>query len=112
MQDGEQPQTPAKPDTIKEVEVHGYKLNVDVDLIDDIDTLELIDEIDNQGKVAAIARLLKHILGNETYTALKKYFIEYDAKQHEGQDDYKPRMRMEYMNDTYLAIIAKFDPKG
>jgi len=102
----------AEKSTVKEIEVKGYKFTVDTDLLDDVDTLEFVERIENQGQVAAVLPLLKHIMGAGEFAKLKAFFIEQDAKEHEGQEGYKPRMRMERMNDTYAAIIEKFDPKS
>ena len=105
-------ETHQKSASVKEIEVKGYKFTVDTDLLDDVDTLEFIERIENQGQVAAVLPLLKHIMGAGEFEKLKAFFIEQDAKEHEGVEGYKPRMRMERMNDTYLAIIEKFDPKS
>lgn len=97
--------------TIKEVEVNGYKFNVDTDLIDDVDTLEYIERIESRGEASAVLPLLRHIMGVEEFNKLKAHFVKEDGEAHKDQKNYKPRMRMQAMNDTYLAIIEKFDPK-
>ena len=102
----------AEQSTVKEIEVKGYKFNVDTDLLDDIKTLDLIDRIENKGHVAAILPLLKHIMGEAEFSKLEAHFVAEDAKAHEGQDGYVPRMRMTLLEPIYLAIIDKFDPKG
>lgn len=104
--------TPAKKETVQEIDVKGYKFKVDTDLLDDIKTLDLIDRIENKGHVAAILPLLKHIMGEEQFTKLEAHFTAEDAKEHEGQDGYVPRMRMTLLEPIYMAIIEKFDPKG
>lgn len=106
----ETPQTETS--TVKEIDVKGYKFTVDTDNLDDVDSLEFIERIENKGQVAAVLPLLKHIMGNAEFEKLKAHFIAEDAKAHEGKEGYKPRMRMPILNDTYLAIIEKFDPKG
>lgn len=98
--------------TVKEIDVKGYKFDVDTDLLDDVDSLEFIERIENQGQTAVVLSLLKHIMGAESFAKLKAHFVEVDAKAHEGKEGYKPRMRIEVLSDVYLAIIEKFDPKG
>lgn len=98
--------------TVKEIDVKGYKFTVDTDLLDDVDSLEYIERIESQGQTAVVLSLLKHIMGNEEFDKLKAHFIAEDAKAHEGKEGYKARMRIEVLSDTYLAIIEKFDPKG
>lgn len=102
--------------SIKEIEVDGYKFNVDTDLLDDIESLEIIERIENKGQVAAVLPLLKLILGIEEYEKLKAYFVKKDGEDHKAKNpedtNYKPRMRVEKLSDVYLAIIEKFDPKG
>lgn len=98
--------------TVKEIEVKGYKFMVDTDLLDDVDSLDFIERIENKGQVAVVLPLLKHILGNEEFNKLKEHFVAADAEAHKDKEGYKPRMRIEVLNDTYLAIIEKFDPKG
>lgn len=100
-----------KQTTLKDIEVEGYKFTVDTDNIDDVEALEFIDRIENKGQVAAVLPLLKFIMGEAEYVKLQQYFIEKDAEAHKDQKDYKPRMRMTKLNDVYLAIIEKFDPK-
>lgn len=113
MADETPAQTPtAEQSTVKEIDVKGYKFNVDTDLLDDVDSLEFIERIESKGQTAVVLPLLKHILGNEEFEKLKAHFIAEDAKEHEGKEGYKPRMRIEVLSDTYLAIIEKFDPKG
>lgn len=100
-----------KESTIKDIEVDGYKFTVDTDNLDDVEALEFIDRIENKGQVAAVLPLLKFIMGVPEYEKLQKFFIEKDGEAHKDQKDYKPRMRMTKLNDVYLAIIEKFDPK-
>lgn len=107
MAEQEAPQT-----SVKDIEVDGYKFTVDTDLLDDVDSLEFLERIENKGQVAAVLPLLKHIMGVEAYEKLKAYFIEKDGKDHAEIKDYRPRMRMEKLQDVYIAILDKFDPKG
>ena len=96
---------------IKEIDVRGYKFKVDTDLIDDVEALEFIERIENKGQVAAVLPLLKFIVGEDEYRKMQAHFTKLDAEAHKDQKDYRPRMRMEYLNEVYLAIIEKFDPK-
>lgn len=96
---------------VQEVELHGYKFTVDTDLLDDVETFEIIDRIENKGQTAQIVPLLKHILGDEQYDKIKTHFTELDAKEHKDTKNYKPRFRLNKLNEVYLAIIEKFDPK-
>lgn len=105
-------ETEQEKSTIKEIDVKGYKFSVDTDLLDDIDSLEFIDRIENKGHTAVVLPLLRHIMGVEEFEKLKAAFIEKDAEAHKDQKGYKPRMRIEVLSDVYLAIIEKFDPKG
>lgn len=102
--------------TVKDIEVAGYKFTVDTDLLDDVESLEFIERIENKGQVAAVLPLLKHILGNEQYEQMKAAFIEMDGKEHAEKHpeakDYKPRFRVQRLTDVYMAIIDGFDPKG
>lgn len=98
--------------TVKELEVHGYKFTVDTDLMDDVDTLEIIERIENKGQVAAVLPLLKLILGAEQFGKMKEFYTKQDADANKEVEGYKPRMRIEVLSDIYMAIIENFDPKG
>ncbi len=105
-------ETPAaETSTVKEIDVKGYKFNVDTDLLDDVDSLDFIERIENKGQVAVVLPLLKHIMGVPEFEKLKAHFVAEDAKAHEGKEGYKPRMRMSLLEPIYLAIVEKFDPK-
>lgn len=97
---------------VKEVEVDGFKFEVDTDLLDDVETFEMVDRVENKGQVAAIVPLLQLILGDETYSKMKEHFTDLDAKEHKDKKNYKPRFRLGKLQEVYLAIIEKFDPKG
>lgn len=101
-----------KNETIKQVEVEGYSFTVDTDLLDDVEAFEQINRIENEGKIAAIVPLLKFLVGDKGYEGLKTYFTTLDAEAHKDQPDYKGRFRVSKLNDVYMAIIEKFDPKG
>ncbi len=102
--------------TIKEIEVKGYTFKVDTDLIDDVDTLQFIERIENKGQIAVVLPLLQHILGESEFEKMKAFYVDADAKEHAEKHpedkDYKPRMRMTLLEPIYLAIVDKFDPKG
>lgn len=97
---------------VKDVEVDGYKFKVDTDLLDDVETFEIVDQIENKGRTASIVPLLKQILGDKQYDAIKAHFTQLDAEAHKDVKDYRPRFRLEKLNEVYLAIVEKFDPKG
>ncbi len=99
-------------ETVKEIDVKGYKFMVDTDLLDDVDSLDYIERIESQGQTAVVLSLLKHIMGAAEFEKLKAHFVAADGEAHKGQEGYKARMRIEVLSDVYLAIIDKFDPKG
>lgn len=98
--------------SLKEIVVDGYKFTVDTDLLDDVEAFEHIDRIENKGQVAAIAPLLKFMVGEKGYNDMKAHFTSTDAAEHQGDPDYKGRFRIKKLQDVYLAIIEQFDPKG
>lgn len=119
--------------TIQEINLDGYSFKVDTDLMDDVEAFEYIDRIENKGQVAAIVPLLTFMIGDKEYAKLKAYFTEKDGKDNQEKFDklkaietrteeqeaefekskeYKPRMRMEKLQEVYLAIVEKFNPKG
>lgn len=103
-------------DKVKEIEVDGYKFKADLDMLDDVEAFEIIDRIENKGQVAAIVPLLEFLIGREEYLKMKQAFAEKDAQEHlaEFPEDkaYKGRFRISKLNDVYIAIIEKYDPKG
>ena len=103
-------------ESIKEIEVGGYKFTVDTDRLDDVESLEIVERIENKGHVAAVIPLLKQIVGDAEYEKMKQAYAKIDAEAHAKEfpddKDYKGRMRMDTLSDIYLAIIEKFDPKG
>lgn len=106
----------AKTTSVKDIEVDGYKFQADLDLLDDVEAFEIIDRIENKGQVAAIVPLLTFLIGAPEYEKMKAHFAEQDAKAHaeKAPEDkaYKGRFRISKLNDVYVAIIAKYDPKG
>lgn len=101
-----------KNSSIKQVEIEGYKFTVDTDLLDDVEAFEYIDRIENKGQVAGIVPLLKFLIGDKGYEAMKAHFTELDAYEHKDDPEYKGRFRISKLNNVYMAIIEKFDPKG
>lgn len=106
----------AQKSTVHELTVHGVTFTVDTDLLDDVKTLELFDRIEDKGQVAAVQPLLKNTLGKEAYAKLEADFIKVDGENHAKEfpddKDYHPRMRIQHLQDTYLAIVEKFNPKA
>ena len=109
-----------KTDSIQDIEVDGYSFKADLDLLDDVEAFEIIDRIENKGQVAAIVPLLEFLIGKPEYTKMKVAFAEKDAAAHnaklkeEGKPadpDYKGRFRISKLNDVYMAIIEKYNPK-
>lgn len=98
-------------ETVKEVEVDGYKFTVDTDLLDDVETFELIDRIENKNQIAAIVPLLEFIIGPDGYQQMKAYFAKADAEAHKDKPDYKGRFRLSKLQQVYLGIVEKFNPK-
>lgn len=101
-----------KKTTVHDIEIDGYKFTVDTDLLDDVDSLEYLERIESRGEVGAVLPLLKHIMGVPEYNKLKAYFVEKDGKDNADKEGYRPRMRMEKLQEVYIAILNKFDPKG
>lgn len=101
-----------KNDSVKELELDGIKFTVNTDLLDDVEAFEHIDRIENKGQVAAIVPLIKFLIGDEGYNKLKADFSAADAKEHEGEKDYKGRFRVSKLSKIYEVIVDKFDPKG
>lgn len=98
--------------TVKEITVDGYKFNVDTDLLDDVETFELIDRIENKNQIAAIVPLLEFIIGVDAYQEMKAHFTKVDGEAHKDQPDYKGRFRLSKLQDIYLAIVEQFNPKA
>ncbi len=98
--------------SIKTIELEGYSFTVDTDLLDDVEAFEYIDRIENKGQVAAIVPLLTFLIGDQGYVDMKAHFAKVDAEAHKDEPDYKARFRVSKLNNVYMAIIEKFDPKG
>lgn len=109
-----------KKSTVSEVTVDGYAFKVDTDLMDDVEAFEYIDRIENKGQVAAIVPLLTFMIGAPAYAEMKEYFAKKDFDDHAAElkeagekadPAYKGRFRMKKLQEVYLAIIEKFNPK-
>ena len=105
------PETEQNKTTVQEVDVDGYKFTVDTDLLDDVETFELIDRIENKNQIAAIVPLLEFIIGPDNYQQMKAHFAKADAEAHKDQAGYKGRFRLSKLQQVYLAIVEKFNPK-
>jgi len=101
----------APKDNIKVIEIQGYKFGVDTDLLDDVEAFEYIDRIENKQQIAAIVPLLTFLIGDAAYQDMKAHFAKLDAEANAGVLGYKGRFRISKLNDVYMAIIEKFDPK-
>lgn len=105
----------ANKSTVHELTVKGVTFTVDTDLLDDVNTLDYFDRIEDKGQVAAVMPLLKNVLG-KNYKKLHDDFVKVDAAEHAAEfpDDkeYHPRMRIQHLQDVYLAIVEKFNPKA
>lgn len=86
---------------IKDVEYDGYKFKIDEELLDDVELLEMIDGIENEEKPALIITLLKRLIGDDGYAAMKEYFVKKDG-----------RFKMSALGEIYRVIFEDFDPKG
>jgi len=95
----------------KQIELDGYKFEVDTDLLDDVEAFEYIDRIENKQQTAGIVPLIKFLIGDQGYEEMKVHFTAVDAKAHEGVKGYKGRFRVSQLSRVYTAIIEKFDPK-
>lgn len=100
-----EPTTPAAPaepaDKLIDITVDGYTFKADIDVLDDIEVLELLDQIESQGKPGKIIDLLIRSVGQEGYDALKAHYVEAEGK-----------MRISTLTKIYQALFEKFDPKG
>ena len=113
-------ETEEKKTTVSEVTVAGYTFKVDTDLMDDVEAFEYIDRIENKGQTAAIVPLLTFMIGTKGYAEMKAFYSKADADEHIAErkeagekpdPDYKGRFRMKRLQEVYLAIIEKFNPK-
>lgn len=85
---------------LRDVTYDGYTFKLDDDLLDDVEVLEMIDAVESENKPGAVIRLLKQIIGDDGYDAMKAYFVKKDG-----------RFKMTKMMKIYEAIFAGFSPK-
>lgn len=113
-------ETEEKKSTISELTVDGYTFKVDTDLMDDVEAFEYIDRIENKGQIAAIVPLLTFMIGGPGYAQMKEFYAKQDAERHAEElkaagekpdTGYKGRFRMKKLQEVYLAIVEKFNPK-
>lgn len=97
---------------LKKITVDGYEFTCDTDLIDDVETFELVDRIENKKQIVAIVPFLQLLIGDVEYSKMKTFFAQKDAEEHKDQPNYKARFRLSKLTDVYQAIIEQFDPKG
>lgn len=89
-----------KDDNQVEITVDDYTFKANIDLLDDVDTLEMLDDV-QAGKVGEMIKLIKLVVGEDGYDQMKAHFVAKDG-----------RMRIAKMNSAFEAIFEKFDPKG
>ena len=89
-----------KDDNQVEITVDDYTFKANIDLLDDVDTLEMLDDV-QAGKVGEMIKLIKLVVGEDGYDQMKAHFIAKDG-----------RMLIAKMNSAFEAIFEKFDPKG
>lgn len=84
-----------------DVEVDGYKFQVDHAILDDVEILDMIDEIETQSRTKTIITFLEYILGKDGYAKMKAYYVKVDG-----------RFTLTKLGRVYTAIFENFDPKG
>jgi len=89
-----------KDDNHVEITVDDYTFKANIDLLDDVDTLEKLDDV-QAGKVGEMIKLIKLVVGEDGYDQMKAHFVNKEG-----------RMRIAKMNSAFEAIFEKFDPKG
>lgn len=89
-----------KDDNQVEITVDDYTFKANIDLLDDVDTLEKLDDV-QAGKVGEMIKLIKLVVGEDGYDQMKAHFVAKDG-----------RMRIAKLNAAFEAIFKKFDPKG
>ena len=83
-----------------DITVDGYTFKANVDAADDIETLEIINGVQN-GEVGRIVDLVKMVVGEKGYEDMKAHYVKEHGK-----------MRISTLNKVFEAIFEKFDPKG
>ncbi len=89
-----------KDDNQVEITVDDYTFKANIDLLDDVDTIEKLDDV-QAGKGGEMIKLIKLVVGEDGYDQMKAHFVAKDG-----------RMRIAKMNSAFEAIFEKFDPKG
>lgn len=85
---------------LKSIEFDGYKFDVNLDLIDDVEAIDMLDQIENKQNLKAIVEFLKYLVGADGYEKMKAFFVERDG-----------RFRLTKLSGVYKAIFENFDPK-
>lgn len=85
---------------IKNIEIEGYKFQVDTDLLDDVEAFEYVNAIENENKMSAIVPLLKYLVGDTGYEKMKAHFVKKHGK-----------FRITKLAKVYQSIVDQFDPK-
>lgn len=96
---------------LTELEVDGYKFKVDLDLLDDVDAFKLINKIENESQITAVAPLMDYLIGKKAFDQMKAYFTQKDAEANKDKKNYHPRLRIGKLGEIYQVIIKNFDPK-
>lgn len=86
---------------MQDVTVDGYTFSIDKTLLDDVEVLEALDSIENKQKPEMIITLLKRLVGDDGYAAMKAYFVQKDG-----------RLKISELTKIFEAIFENFDPKG
>lgn len=94
------PITPPASNSLKDVEVEGYKFQFDADKIDDVEVIEMASQIE-KGDAAKIIDFIKFLLGDDGYTEMKNYFVTKDGK-----------FKLTTLMNVFEQIFENFDPKA
>ncbi len=62
-------------DTKKNLEFEGFKFSIDANAVDDMEFLELSEKV-NSGNIEFYPKLIRKLLGDDTYEDAKAYFSE------------------------------------
>lgn len=85
---------------VVEITVEDYKFKANLDVLDDIETLEAIEDMQDGSKVRIIS-LLRTSMGEEAYNDMKAHFREKHGK-----------MDVKTAQLAFERVFEKFDPKG
>lgn len=83
---------------IKHFEHEGFKFDVDLDAMDDVEFLTLADEAMVRG--GALIDIAKLVFGNDDYEKLKAYFVKKDGK-----------LKISTLKAIFDKVIASESPK-